>query len=137
MEEIYALLDYIETEMRAKSGILGKSIDKNAILGYTARIRELLSDALGEKRIKEELLKAKQIVEMAEAKQKELIEETAIVEAAKKRAAEIQQTAIRKAQEFSAATKKTLQGILSDSAKQLDDAFRSVNKAAENLKNNL
>ena len=68
MEDIGLLLNYIEDEVRTKKGALFGSVNKDAILNYVQRIRESLPDALSEKRIREETLKAQNIIALAEKK---------------------------------------------------------------------
>lgn len=136
MEEIYTLLNYIESEMRGKrSSLVPGSVDRRAVLGYTERIRELLSIALSERRIKEEYLKAQQIVELAERERAALIEQNSIVESARQRANEIHKAAVQRANEITAMTKATLKEMLESTCTELGEAQEKIIGALENLKN--
>lgn len=134
MEEIYTLLNYIDSEMKGKRGAFPSPVDRNAVLGYTEKIRELLSVALNEKRIREEYIRAQRIVEFAEEERRKLVEESSIAERARERAEEIRQSALQRAAEVTAGAKASLQAVLESSYAKLDEALASVGSAIESLK---
>lgn len=131
MEEILSYLDYIDSEM---SGGSFAKVNKKAVLSYTAKIRELISDFSGEKQLRDQQEKAQRIVEMAEQRRAQLVDENGIVDDAKRKATEILQKTAMKQKEYAEATKDSLREILTANAKLLEDSLDSLNRALNNLK---
>lgn len=134
MEDIGILLNYIENEVRQKKGSLFNAIDKNAILNYVQRIRDSLPDALNEKRIKEETMKAQNIIALAEKRKEQILNESDIVVQASKRAEEIVEEAYRKQNEYATNTMQNIYKMLSDVNDYLAVAKNSIEKAMGDLK---
>lgn len=134
MEDIGLLLSYIENEVRAKKGTIFNSIDKDAVLNYVTRIRDCLPDALNEKRIKEETLKAQNIIALAEKRREQMLNENEIVVEAKKRAEDIVEKAYEKQNEYATNTMQNIYKMLSDVNDYLAVAKNSIEKAMNDLK---
>ncbi|HHT83182.1 MAG: hypothetical protein ACOYEC_01900 [Christensenellales bacterium] len=133
MEDIGLLLNYIEDEVRTKKGALFGSVNKDAILNYVQRIRESLPDALSEKRIREETLKAQNIIALAEKRREEMLSQNQIVVEATKRAEQILQETYAKQNEYATTTMQNIYKMLSDINDHLQVAKDSIEKAMKEL----
>lgn len=134
MEDISLLLNYIENEVRAKKGSIFSSVDKTAILNYVERIRDCLPEALTDKRIKEETLKAQNIIALAEKRREQILNESEMVVDAQKRADEIINQAYQKQNEYATNTMQNVYKMLSDVNDYLAVAKNSIEKAMKDLK---
>ncbi len=134
MEDIGLLLSYIENEVRSKKGSIFSTIDRDAIINYVSRIKECLPDALSQKRIREETLKAQNIIAVAEKRREEILNENQIVVEAQKRAEDILAESYKKQAEFATNTMQNIYKMLSDVNDYLTVAKNSIEKAMKELK---
>lgn len=134
MEDINLLLNYIDSEINAKKNSIFGGVDKGSILNYTSRIRESLSEALNEKRIKEDLHKAQNIVAVAEQRKEQILNENQLVVDATKRAEEIVKKAYDMQNDYATNTMKNLFKMLTDVKEHLQVATDSIDRAIKNLK---
>ncbi|MFW5780062.1 MAG: hypothetical protein ACOCWI_01240 [Bacillota bacterium] len=133
MEDINLLLDYIENEVKGKKPGLFGGIDKNAIINCAQRIRESLPDVYNKNNIEAQRKKAQQIVEAAEQRRDELINETEVVKEATKQAEKIVKEAYDIQNEYATTTMQNLYKMLSDIHEHLQVAQQSIKKAMQDL----